>query len=80
MRQELRICIALARNPVFKDDEEKLDENGNPRIKNQDKLNQMIQNAQLKIIGRCKALYKYIDYLHDRRKDVPLKFKENQPP
>ena len=32
------------------------------------------------MIGKCRDLYKYIDYLHDRRLPVPLKYKDVQPP
>ena len=45
-----------------------------------DILDHRIQETQLKIIGKCRNLYKYIDYLHDRKKDIPLKDKDVQPP
>jgi hypothetical protein len=65
-RQELRISIALARNPNFQDKnlKKELDEN--------------ISKVQNKIIDRCIAIYKFVDYLHIARKDVSLKFVNHQ--
>jgi hypothetical protein len=61
-RQELRISIALARNPYFQ---------GEAQLK---VITQNIQKIQLGIISRCKSLYKFIDYIHDRRRVVPIKY------
>lgn len=66
-RQELRIAIALARNPLFKEDQEKT-------------LHAQIRRSQKTIINRCIKLIKFIDYLHDRRRIVPLKYTNSQPP
>ena len=35
---------------------------------------------QILIIKRCIQVYKFIDYFHDKRKDVPLKYSNQQPP
>jgi len=59
-RQQLRISIALARNPEFENDEQ------------QNALRYNIRECQLDLIQRCRDLYKFIDYLDDARKVVPL--------
>lgn len=64
-RQELRISIALARNPNFQGElKTELDEN--------------ISQVQKKIIERCIKIYKFVDYLQVARKDVSLKFVNHQ--
>ena len=69
-RQELRISIALARNPYFQ---------GPEQLK---AIKRNIQKIQLGIISQCKGLYKFIDYIHDRPKDVTIKnqYVHKQPP
>jgi hypothetical protein len=36
--------------------------------------------AQMKVITTCFEIYRYVDFLHDRKKYVPLKFSHFQPP
>ena len=67
-RQELRISIALARNPYFQ---------GEEQLK---AIKRNIQKIQLGIISQCKGLYKFIDYIHDRKQTVPIKYQYGQPP
>ena len=75
-RQELRISIALSRKPVFSKDPEPNAEFINtadlvtPEL---EALKRNIANQQLFIIDQCTKVYRFIDYLHDRRKEVKLK-------
>ena len=63
LRQELRISIALFRNPTFHDN----------HIQRQ-ALEKNIRDTQILIIKRCVQVYKFIDYFHDKRYEVPLKY------
>eukprot|EP00356_Strombidium_inclinatum_P015164 CAMPEP_0170482330 /NCGR_PEP_ID=MMETSP0208-20121228/2393_1 /TAXON_ID=197538 /ORGANISM="Strombidium inclinatum, Strain S3" /LENGTH=402 /DNA_ID=CAMNT_0010755157 /DNA_START=112 /DNA_END=1317 /DNA_ORIENTATION=- len=67
-RQELRISIALARNPTFSDEGQLLP------------LEENILSNQVKIINHCCDIFKFIDYFHDRKNVVPLKHLNYQPP
>lgn len=69
LRQELRVSIALFRNPTFHD-----------HAKQREALVKNIKEAQILIVKRCIQIYKFIDYFHDRRKEVPLKYLTQQPP
>lgn len=69
LRQELRISIALFRNPTFHDNEIQ-----------RKALEKNIRDTQILIIKRCVQVYKFIDYFHDKRKEVPLKYLTSQPP
>lgn len=69
LRQELRISIALYRNPTFHDNE-----------RQKTALAKNIAASQILIIKRCIQIYKFIDYFHDKRHIVPLKYITQQPP
>jgi hypothetical protein len=80
-RQQLRISIALSRKPVFS----KTPETPNQAVKDLETdeliaLRQSITDCQLYIIDQCTKIYKFIDYLHDRRLNVKLKNIGAQPP
>ena len=67
-RQELRMSIALSRSPVFQ---------------TKDQLHAIFENiveTQKSIINDCDKLFKLIDYTHDRKYIVPLKYMNQQPP
>jgi len=70
LRQELRISIALWRNPTFHDGI------GGQR----EQLETNIETLQILIVKRCAQVYKMIDYLHDTKMEVPLKYITSQPP
>jgi hypothetical protein len=57
LRHELRLSIALIRNPDFFDDKEA---DGGPLAK---ELAKNIRHIQMEIIDRCEKLYKFIDCL-----------------
>lgn len=67
LRQELRISIALWRNPTFHDAAQR------------EYLAANIRNLQISIVKRCAQLYKMIDFLHDKRPVVPLQYISKQP-
>lgn len=69
LRQELRISIALYRNPTFH--ENNIQKNA---------LAKNIRDTQIRIIKRCIQIYKFVDFFHDKRKSVPLKYLTSQPP
>lgn len=70
LKHELRLSIALIRNPDFHSDKDK---DGGPLV---EELSKNIQHIQMEIIDRCEKLYKFIDCLQDFRKPVPTKSKE----
>ena len=70
LRHELRLSIALIRNPDFHDESE---ESGGPLVGT---LAKNIRHIQMEIIDRCEKLYKFIDCLHDFKKNVPTKNKD----
>ena len=44
-------------------------------------LQSNIQETQIQIIKKCEQIYKFVDYIHDRRRDdIPIKFQSQQPP
>ena len=70
LRHELRLSIALIRNPDFHDESK---ESGGPLVGT---LAKNIRHIQMEIIDRCEKLYKFIDCLHDFKKNVPTKNKD----
>lgn len=85
-RQELRISIALYRNPTFHDAPEDEKEVDGKKVKTykepiqRNELAKNIRDLQILIIKKCIQVYKFIDYIADKRKKVPLKYITNQPP
>lgn len=39
-----------------------------------------IQDLQILIVKRCIQVYKFVDYFHDKRRNVPLKYIHSQQP
>ena len=68
-RQELRVSIALYRNPTFHESDQQ-----------RETLQNNIKDLQILIVKRCIQVYKMIDYFHDSKKEVPLKYITSQPP
>lgn len=81
-RQELRISIALSRKPVFSLDPDPDEIIIDPKklvTPELEALKKNIVDQQLFIIDQCRKVYRFIDYLHDRRKEVKLKNVNYQP-
>lgn len=81
-RQELRISIALSRKPVFSLDPDPKEQFINPSKLVTPELEALkcnIVNQQLYIIDECTKVYRFIDYLHDRKSEVKLKNVQYQP-
>lgn len=81
-RQELRISIALSRKPVFSKDpspEDNIIDTKSLVTPELEALKRNIVDQQLFIIDECTKVYRFIDYLHDRRKVVKLKNVGYQP-
>ena len=55
----------------------------NPSFENELQANEIKKNikiCQLDLIEKCRDLYKLIDYVHDKRKCVPLNDMSKEPP
>ena len=71
-RQELRMSIALSRSPVFQT--MVTDKNGKETYPQLYSIFENIFETQRNIINDCDKLFKLIDYTHDRKFIVPLKY------
>lgn len=76
-RQQLRISIALSRSPSFM---KEVSEYHHEETEQLHGLKENIEKMQLTIITRCIQIYKFLDYIHDRRQIVKLKHMSMQPP
>lgn len=79
-RQQLRLSMALARKPIFniKQDSTQINSKNSETPSELAVLKKNIVDCQLDILTMCAKIYKFVDYLHDRR-HINSKLKEGNP-